>query len=188
MSPYYRWIVIVGGVRHLLPMCSNLVDKKRYLLEDCPEQGGLGVTIRRECAPLWRAVYKCLCVQLSAVTGRQRQSRMEGRGRISPRDSNTGTGGRYRGYDLQDSPSVSSSQHTGGNTMSDIGSSFGAAAQTKLERYPFWVSKVVDIEKEPDATLQNTRHIVLGPNILHATRNRHLWGRSYKHNFCKLLR
>jgi len=56
-------------------------------------------------------------------------------------------------------------------TMSDIGSSFGAAAQTKLEQYPFLEFKVVDIEKEPDATLQNTQHIVLGSNVLHATRD-----------------
>jgi SAM-dependent methyltransferase len=56
-------------------------------------------------------------------------------------------------------------------TMSDIGSSFGAAAQTKLEQYPFMKFKVVDVEKEPDATLQNSQHIILGSNVLHATRD-----------------
>lgn len=56
-------------------------------------------------------------------------------------------------------------------TMSDISSVFVAAAQTKLEDYPFVEFKVVDIEKEPDATLQNTQHIVLGSNVLHATRD-----------------
>ena len=71
--------------------------------------------------------------------------------------------------------------------MSDIGSFFDAAAQTKLEQCPLWESKAADIEKESDAMLQNTQHIVLGPNVLHATRNRHLWGRSYINNFYKLL-
>ena len=56
-------------------------------------------------------------------------------------------------------------------TMSDISSVFVSAAQKKLEEYPFVEYKVVDIEKEPDATLQNTQHIVLGSNVLHATRD-----------------
>ncbi|KAF2177292.1 methyltransferase domain-containing protein [Zopfia rhizophila CBS 207.26] len=56
-------------------------------------------------------------------------------------------------------------------TMSDISSVFVSAAQKKLEEYPFVEYKVVDIEKEPDATLQKTQHIVLGSNVLHATRD-----------------
>lgn len=56
-------------------------------------------------------------------------------------------------------------------TMSDISSVFVSAAQRKLEEYPFVEYKVVDIEKEPDATLRNTQHIVLGSNVLHATRD-----------------
>ncbi|KAM0255271.1 hypothetical protein ACHAQJ_005926 [Trichoderma viride] len=56
-------------------------------------------------------------------------------------------------------------------TMSDISSVFVSAAQTKLEEYPFVEYKVVDLEKEPDATLQNSQHIILGSNVLHATRD-----------------
>ena len=74
-----------------------------------------------------------------------------------------------------------------GLSLIDIGSSFGAAAQTKLEQYHLLESKAVDIEKEPDATLQNAQRIVLGPTVLHATRNRQLWDRNYINKFYKLL-
>jgi 2-polyprenyl-3-methyl-5-hydroxy-6-metoxy-1,4-benzoquinol methylase len=56
-------------------------------------------------------------------------------------------------------------------TMSDVSSFFVATAQAKFKEYPFVEFVVVDIEEEPDAKLQNTQHIVLGSNVIHATRN-----------------
>ncbi|RDW76206.1 hypothetical protein BP5796_07027 [Coleophoma crateriformis] len=56
-------------------------------------------------------------------------------------------------------------------TMTDIGSAFGAAAQAKLAQYPTAEFKVLDIEKEPEAELQHTQHIVFGSNVFHATRD-----------------
>jgi len=54
-------------------------------------------------------------------------------------------------------------------TMTDIGSAFGAAAQPKLAQYPTAEFKILDIEKEPEAELHHTQHIVLGSNVFHAT-------------------
>lgn len=55
--------------------------------------------------------------------------------------------------------------------MSDISAVFVAAAQQKLAAYPFVEYQVVDLEKEPEAPLRHTQHIVLGSNVLHATRD-----------------
>jgi SAM-dependent methyltransferase len=56
-------------------------------------------------------------------------------------------------------------------TMTDIGSAFGAAAQAKLAQYPTAEFRVLDIEKEPEAELHHTQHIVFGSNVFHATRD-----------------
>ncbi|KAF3012564.1 hypothetical protein E8E14_001900 [Neopestalotiopsis sp. 37M] len=56
-------------------------------------------------------------------------------------------------------------------TMTDIGAAFGAAAQEKLSRYPTAEFKVLDIEKEPEAGLHHTQHLVFGSNVFHATRD-----------------
>ncbi|MCJ1224661.1 hypothetical protein MMC12_001306 [Toensbergia leucococca] len=56
-------------------------------------------------------------------------------------------------------------------TMTDLGSSFGALAQEKFEKYPFVKFEVLDIEKEPAEHLRHTQHIVLGSNVFHATPN-----------------
>jgi SAM-dependent methyltransferase len=56
-------------------------------------------------------------------------------------------------------------------TMTDIGSAFGAAAQAKLAQYPTAEFKVLDIEKEPEAELHHSQHIVFGSNVFHATRD-----------------
>lgn len=56
-------------------------------------------------------------------------------------------------------------------TMTDVSSFFIATARPKFKEYPFVEFKVVDIEKEPDVKLRNSQHIVLGSNVIHATRN-----------------
>ena len=56
-------------------------------------------------------------------------------------------------------------------TVSDVSASFLATTQTKFGGYDFVEFKVVNIEQEPDAALQNTQHIVLCSNVIHATRN-----------------
>jgi acyl transferase domain-containing protein/acyl carrier protein/SAM-dependent methyltransferase len=55
-------------------------------------------------------------------------------------------------------------------TMTDVSSFFTATGRTKFKEYPFMKFKTVDIEKEPDAKLLKTQHIVLGSNVIHATR------------------
>nr|XP_023920382.1 citrinin polyketide synthase-like [Quercus suber]POF00347.1 non-reducing polyketide synthase azaa [Quercus suber] len=55
-------------------------------------------------------------------------------------------------------------------TMSDIGATFGVQAQRRLAHYPFIEFQIMDIEKEPDSALCDRFHIVLGSNVLHATR------------------
>jgi hypothetical protein len=55
-------------------------------------------------------------------------------------------------------------------TMTSIGSAFGAAAQMKVGQYPTAVFRVLDIEREPPADLRHQQHIVLGSNVVHATR------------------
>ena len=56
-------------------------------------------------------------------------------------------------------------------TMSDVSSFFTATGRSKFKEYPFMKFKTVDIEKEPDAKLLKTQHIILGSNVIHATRN-----------------
>jgi thioester reductase-like protein/SAM-dependent methyltransferase len=55
-------------------------------------------------------------------------------------------------------------------TMTDVSSFFTATGRTKFKEYPFMKFKTVDIEKEPDPKLLKTQHIVLGSNVIHATR------------------
>ena len=55
-------------------------------------------------------------------------------------------------------------------TMTDVSSFFTATGRTKFKQYPFMKFRTVDIEKEPDPKLLKTQHIVLGSNVIHATR------------------
>ncbi|KAL7787159.1 S-adenosyl-L-methionine-dependent methyltransferase [Trichoderma ceciliae] len=56
-------------------------------------------------------------------------------------------------------------------TISDLSALLVSEAASTYAKYPFLKFKVVDIEKEPEAELLNSQHIVLGSNVLHATRN-----------------
>ncbi|KAL7803485.1 S-adenosyl-L-methionine-dependent methyltransferase [Trichoderma aethiopicum] len=56
-------------------------------------------------------------------------------------------------------------------TISDLSALLVSEAATTYAQYPFLKFKVVDIEKEPDEDLLNSQHIVLGSNVLHATKN-----------------
>jgi thioester reductase-like protein/acyl carrier protein/SAM-dependent methyltransferase len=56
-------------------------------------------------------------------------------------------------------------------TMTDVSSFFTATARSRFKEYPFMKFKTVDIEKQPDVKLLNTQHIVLGSNVIHATRD-----------------
>ncbi|KAI0202676.1 methyltransferase domain-containing protein [Astrocystis sublimbata] len=55
-------------------------------------------------------------------------------------------------------------------TFTDLSPTLVTEAASKYEKYPFMEFEVVDIEKEPSAVLKNSQHIVLGSNVIHATR------------------
>jgi hypothetical protein len=52
--------------------------------------------------------------------------------------------------------------------VNDVSPVFVATAQKKLKEYPSVEFKVVDVEEEPDATLQNSHHMVICSNVIHA--------------------
>jgi len=57
-------------------------------------------------------------------------------------------------------------------TMTDLSSLLVTEAASTFKQYNSFVKfEVLDIEKEPAPTLQNSQHIVLGSNVIHATRS-----------------
>ncbi|KAI1170697.1 putative polyketide synthase [Nemania sp. FL0916] len=69
-------------------------------------------------------------------------------------------------------------------TFTDLAPSFVAAARKKFKQYPFMKFRTHDIEKAPAADLENTQHIVIASNAVHATHS--LCGSTQ--NMRKLLR
>lgn len=56
-------------------------------------------------------------------------------------------------------------------TVTDIGPVFVKDLSSTFKEFPFISYKVLDIEQEPADALQGTQHIVLGTNVIHATRH-----------------
>jgi SAM-dependent methyltransferase len=56
-------------------------------------------------------------------------------------------------------------------TVSDLSAMLVSQASKTFAQYPFARYTVVDIEKEPEPELLNSQHIILGSNVLHATRD-----------------
>lgn len=56
-------------------------------------------------------------------------------------------------------------------TVTDIGPVFVKDLSSRFKQFPFVSYKVLDIEQEPEHSLQGTQHIVLGTNVIHATRD-----------------
>jgi SAM-dependent methyltransferase len=56
-------------------------------------------------------------------------------------------------------------------TMTDLSSLLVTEAASNFKHYPFVKFEIVDIEQEPDSSLLNTQHVVLGSNVVHATRD-----------------
>lgn len=56
-------------------------------------------------------------------------------------------------------------------TVTDVGSLFVKELSSTFEQFPFVRYKVLDIEQEPELVLRNSQHIVLGTNVIHATRD-----------------
>lgn len=56
-------------------------------------------------------------------------------------------------------------------TFSDLSALLVSEAAKIYAQYPFVKFKVVDIEKEPEPELLQSQHIILGSNVLHATKN-----------------
>ncbi|CZR67901.1 uncharacterized protein PAC_17800 [Phialocephala subalpina] len=56
-------------------------------------------------------------------------------------------------------------------TMTDLSSALVTEAASTFKQYPFVKFEVVDIEQEPSPSLRNSQHIVLGSNVIHATRD-----------------
>lgn len=56
-------------------------------------------------------------------------------------------------------------------TVSDLSAMLVSEAATTFAQYPFVKYSVVDIEKEPEPELLRSQHLILGSNVLHATRD-----------------
>lgn len=56
-------------------------------------------------------------------------------------------------------------------TMTDLSSALVTEASSTFKQYPFVKFEVLDIEKEPIPSLRSSQHIVLGSNVIHATRD-----------------
>ncbi|KAJ4385202.1 hypothetical protein N0V93_010263 [Gnomoniopsis smithogilvyi] len=56
-------------------------------------------------------------------------------------------------------------------TVTDIGPVFVKDLSSTFKKFPFVNYKVLDIEQEPEDALRGTQHIVLGTNVVHATRH-----------------
>ncbi|KAK7743244.1 Type I Iterative PKS [Cytospora paraplurivora] len=56
-------------------------------------------------------------------------------------------------------------------TITDIGPVFVKELSSTFEQFPFVRYKVLDIGQEPELALRNSQHIVLGTNVIHATRD-----------------
>lgn len=54
-------------------------------------------------------------------------------------------------------------------TVTDISTSFIARARKRFKQYPFMEFRAHDIEKAPPPELQNSQHVVLATNAVHAT-------------------
>lgn len=69
-------------------------------------------------------------------------------------------------------------------TVSDLSAMLVSQAGKTFAQYPFARYTVVDIEKEPEPELLNSQHVILGSNVLHATRDL----KSTLRNLHKMLR
>lgn len=57
-------------------------------------------------------------------------------------------------------------------TFTDVGPLFVKQAASRFRKYPFVTYKLLDIEQPPDdAELRHSQHIILGTNVVHATRD-----------------
>lgn len=56
-------------------------------------------------------------------------------------------------------------------TFTDIGRVFVKEASLKFKEFPFVECRVLDIEQETDPQLRHSQHLVLGTNVIHATRD-----------------
>lgn len=56
-------------------------------------------------------------------------------------------------------------------TFTDISASLVAAAASDFAQYPFMTFQALDLEQEPAPELLSSQHIVLGSNVIHATRD-----------------
>lgn len=57
------------------------------------------------------------------------------------------------------------------STITDIGPVFVKDLSSTFKEFPFMSYKVLDIEQEPDDALRGIHHVVLGTNVIHATRD-----------------
>lgn len=55
--------------------------------------------------------------------------------------------------------------------MTDVSSALVTEAALNFKQYPFVEFEIVDIEQEPGPALRNSQHIILGSNVVHATKD-----------------